>query len=198
MEVKCVKREIKPKVIDIYINNYLWKSVYGPYFSRLLVALIKEEGFKEKFVDKERKKLIEVSFSLLARRSYLIAEWKKKMIVKLFDKSLVDRVFEEDLSSYFDEEEEVKRRVEIYAARGKGRAWIEMKMSREISIDQRVFNDLLNEFCSNELSVEKIIEMINSKRVFQEKPRDKIVNFFLRRGYSYQDIKEALKAIQSS
>ena len=129
MEVKCINREITPKIIDIYINNFLWKSVYSPYFSKLLISLVSEEGFKEKFIENERKKLVEVSLILLARRSYLKIEWEKKMMERMFEGKMIEEVYEKELKKFFfDEKQEVERRIEIYATRGKGRDWIEKKL----------------------------------------------------------------------
>lgn len=195
MEVKFEKKGLRPSKLNIYIDNFLWKVVKASYFERKLAKLAKEEGFKEKFLKLERKKCLEIAVYLLSKRGYLKKEWEKKMHDRFFPKELVEDIYQTYLTPYFDENEEVRRRMESYLAAGKGERWIKQKMKPHISLTDAEFNAFLYTTCSEDAVIEKIQRVESSRNLLATKGRDKTIAFFMRRGFSYHHIQQALWAL---
>lgn len=192
MEVKYEKKGINLSEIAIYINNLPWRVVKTSYFEKKLPRLIKSGDFKKEFKSLEKKKIINVSVYLLSKRSYLKKEWFSKMKDKLFDQALLETVFQEHLSPYFNEGEELERRVNSYLARGKGKRYISQKLSPYLSISRSEFEELLHTLCPQGSLVEKIQSIESTRNLLNIKGREKTIAFFLRRGFSYDDINKAL------
>ena len=192
MEVKTVETGINNSQLKIYIDNELWKTVRSLYFLKKMPTLVKSPDFKEKFEKLEKKKIINISLMLLSKRSYLKREWFAKMKLKLFTPKLLEEVFDDHLSCYFGEDEEVKRRVESYVRQGKGKRWIQQKMSPHLTMSQSQFQSCLQELCTAEGEIEKIREMESIRQLVNKKGRDKAIAFFLRRGFSYNSIRNAI------
>jgi SOS response regulatory protein OraA/RecX len=192
MEVKTEETGINNSQLKIYIDNELWKTVRSLYFLKKMPVLVKSPDFKKKFEKLEKKKIINISLMLLSKRSYLKREWFSKMKLKLFTPKLLEEVFDDHLSPYFSEDEEVKRRIESYVRQGKGKRWIQQKMSPHLTMDQSQFQTCLQELCTAEGEVEKIREMESIRQLVHKKGRDKAIAFFLRRGFSFSSVKQAL------
>lgn len=191
MEVKYEKVDTNISKLNIYIDGELWRCVKASYFEKKIGALLKGENFKNEFDKLEKKKIISVSLYLLSRKNYLKSEWFSKMKDKLFTYQLLDQVFNEHLTPYFDEEREVKRRIEGYLAAGKGKKWIQMKMHGDLFLEKGVFESFLYELCSQEAEIEKIRAIEQSRNLINSKGKEKTIAFFLRRGFSYNFIKKA-------
>ena len=192
MEVKTEKIGIKNSQLKIYIDNQHWKTVRALYFERKIPKIIKSTDFKKKFNELERKKILHISLMLLSKRSYLKQEWFSKMKLKLFSPSLLEEVFEQHLKCYFDEDEEVMRRIEGYLRQGKGKRWILQKMSPFVSLSKSQFDSYLTQFCSTQDQIKQIQSIEQTRNLIQKKGRQKVIQFFLRRGFSYSDILTAL------
>jgi len=192
MEVKYEKTDGFNSKLTIYIDGELWRSVKASYFERKMGALLKKNDFKKEFELLEKKKILSVSLYLLSRKNYLKNEWVSKMQEKLFSQPLLDEVFTQYLLPYFDEEREVKRRIEEYLRAGKGKKWISIKMHGELSLTKGVFESFLNELCSGEAEIEKIKAIEQSRNLLNVKGKEKTIAFFLRRGFSYQVIQKAI------
>lgn len=192
MEVKFTKTGLNNCKTNIYIDDLLWKTVKTSYYEKRLPTLIKSKNFKEKFAELERKKCINVSVYLLSKRSYLKKEWAAKMQEKLFPLSLIEAVYNDLLSPYFDEKEEVKRRIESYLSRGKGKIWIKQKIKPYLSLSEELFSSMLYDYCSDESVTKKIQSIESSRNLLAVKGRDKTIAFFMRRGFTYPLIVKAL------
>ncbi|MCH9811814.1 hypothetical protein K0U07_03510 [bacterium] len=156
MEVKFEKKGISNSTIDVYVDDSFWKRVKASYFERKLPRLAKEDDFKEKFLKLERKKCLDIAVYLLSKRSYLKKEWEEKMQDKHFPKHLVEEVYSTYLTPYFDEKEEVMRRISGYLNAGKGVRWIKQKMLPHISLSSNEFATLLREILPSDQVIEKI------------------------------------------
>jgi SOS response regulatory protein OraA/RecX len=192
MEVKFERTGLGHCKINIYIDDFLWRTVKTSYYEKRLPELIKSGNFKEKFAELERKKCINVSVYLLSKRSYLKKEWISKMLDKLFPAFLLEAVYEEHLSPYFDEEEEVRRKIVSYLGRGKGKSWIKQKIKPHLSLSEDLFSSMLYEYCSDDAVIEKIVSIESTRNLINTKGRDKTIAFFMRRGFSYHLISKAL------
>jgi SOS response regulatory protein OraA/RecX len=192
MEVKFERTGLGQCKINIYIDDFLWRTVKTSYYEKRLPELIKSGNFKEKFAELERKKCINVSVYLLSKRSYLKKEWISKMLDKLFPAFLLEAVYEEHLSPYFDEEEEVRRKIVSYLGRGKGKSWIKQKIKPHLSLSEDLFSSMLYEYCSDDAVIEKIVSIESTRNLINTKGRDKTIAFFMRRGFSYHLISKAL------
>lgn len=192
MEVKYSKSGINYSNLEIYIDNILWKVVKSSYFEKKMLLFINSGNFKNEFITFEKQKALEISLILLEKRSYFKKEWLKKMQSKLFDKCLLEEIYQEFLYPYFNEQEEIKRRLEIYYAKGKGIKWVKNKLIPEISLPIEYFNNVLHEVFSEENIINKIRNIEEKKAILKAKGREKTIAFFLRRGFKYNHIAKAL------
>ncbi|MCH9620976.1 MAG: hypothetical protein S4CHLAM20_03880 [Chlamydiia bacterium] len=192
MEVKTEKTGINNSILKIYVDDNLWKTVKSIYFEKKINSLSKAPDFKKKFIALEKKKILNISLNLLSKRNYLKREWFTKMRDKLFTQSLLEEVFETSLARYFNEEEEVKRRIASYLIRGKGKIWIQQKMRNDISLTSDQFGSMLSTYCSEQEQIEKIKSLEQSRALLEKKGREKTIAFFLRRGFSFHLIQKAL------
>ncbi len=195
MEVKYEKIDTNGSKLNIYIDGELWRCVKTSYFEKKMGSLSKSKNFKKEFETLEKKKILSVSLYLLSRRNYLKNEWLTKMKNKLFSYHLLDEMFKEHLTPYFDEEKEVKRRIEEYLSAGKGKRWIQMKMQTDLCLKKGDFESLLYELCSEEAEIEKIRSIEKSRNLLTIKGREKAIAFFLRRGFSYHFIQKAFLSL---
>ena len=192
MEVKYEKIGVNSSKLNIYIDGELWRCVKSSYFERKMGSLLKKCDFKKEFELHEKKKILSVSLYLLSRKNYLKNEWLSKMKERLFSQSLLDEVFTQSLLPYFDEEGEVRRRVEGYVRAGKGKKWIQMKLHKDVNLTKGAFEILVDSLCLAEAEIEKIKAIERSRNLLHVKGKDKTITFFLRRGFSYYVIEKAL------
>ena len=191
MEVKTQKSGTGLK-LNIYIDDVLWKTVKSSYFERRIPRLIKSGDFKDQFIKLEKKKALEIASILLEKRSYLKKEWVAKMELKLFSLPVIHEIFDEYLSPFFNEEEEVRLRLEVYYSKGKGVRWIEHKMRPHLSLSNTKFQSLIEEIFSKEKIIQNIRDIEEKRELIAKKGREKTIAFFLRRGFSYNDVATAL------
>ena len=179
MEVKYEINSINSLFLDVYVDEVLWKVVKSSYFIKKMPSLIKSINFKEEFLKLERKKALNVSLYLLSKRGYLKKEWEKKMQEKMFPSIILEEVYIDHLSSYFNEEEEVKRRLMDYYSRGKSLWWAKMKLSGDLYLNRKEFDRFCSEIFSEDRIVEKIRDIERRRLSLKLKGRDKTIAFFL-------------------
>lgn len=197
MEVKTVKRGYEDQFLDIYIDNVLYKTVKSKYYLRRLSRIAKDKSFKENFEKLEMKKCLDLSLYLLSKRGYLKKNFIQKMEEKLFPRQVIEKVYQEHLEKYFNEEEDLTRQVSSHIEMGKGRKWLINKYMPLISIEKAKFMDLLDSLLLESCSVTKIHSMITSRSLLEVKGKEKTIAFFLRRGFSYTEILQAIKQCES-
>lgn len=193
MEVKIEKTGLNNSELIIYIDNNPWKRVKTLYYERKIKKILNDPNFKEKFIKLEVKKCLDISLWLLSKRSYLKKEWEQKMRDKLFPKKVAEEVFQKSLHPYFNEEEEIIRRITSYLNRGKGKTWIRQKLTPLTYLCQSHFQELLNDLCNEEEELLQVQKLLHSRNLLEKKGRDKSIQFLLRRGFSYSLISKALQ-----
>ena len=136
--------------------------------------------------------------SLLARRDHGEKELKDKLILKGYGKGAEAAIGKLKEAGYVDDE----RFVRLFAAELRnlkkyGKKRIEQELYRK-GIDRDIISDVLEETEFDESELVSLIERKFGRYLSDEKGIHKTVNALLRMGYSYGEIRDALRTINEN
>ncbi|MCX6990610.1 MAG: regulatory protein RecX [Chlamydiae bacterium] len=182
-----------PSVLEIHLQDILWRSVSKSLFSSMLRGIsleISEGEFKRIFSENEQKIALNYTLQLLSKRSLFISELKLKLQSKGFSSKAIDAAisYSQKIGA-LSEDRKLKYLVEKAAEKGKGEMFIRA-MLRKYQIEESKIDE-----CFAELSLdpkvaigkllEKKLKKYSMKDTLQKK---KMIHFLQRRGFQLDDI----------
>lgn len=136
--------------------------------------------------------------SLLARRDHSEKELRDKLILKGYKKGADEAIEKLKAGGYVDDERFAMLFArELHCLKKYGRKRIEQELFRK-GIDRDIISEVLDETQFDESELVSLIERKYSRYLSDEKGLQKTVNGLLRMGYSYGEIRDALKIISEN
>ena len=196
-EIKIQWSVNDPAVLEIYLQDILWKSVSKVLFSNMLRGIslnLSEMEFKRVFFEKEEKLALHYSLQLLSKRSLFISELKGKLQSKGFSSKAIDAAI-----SYcqkigaLSEDRKLKYLVEKAVEKGKGEMFIRAYL-RKYQIEESRIDECFAELSIDpKVAIRKLLEK-KLKKYSMKDPlqKKKMIHFLQRRGFQLEDIFSAI------
>ena len=142
------------------------------------------------FFEIEYKRAKSYSLYLLARKSYHSKDLKEKLLQKNLSKKAVEKtiLFLQKIK-YLDDMDFIKRAIEKEHRKGYGQKYIFLKLSKK-GLFLSSFESTYSSLISDDMEQEMIKKLLKKKKSLDFKKK---ANFFLRRGFEYQKIKELIE-----
>ena len=135
---------------------------------------------------------------LLSRRDHSVKELKEKLSLKGYNNGADEAIEKLRAGGYVDDERFARLYVrELRTLKKYGRRRIEQELYRK-GIDRNIVREVLDETQFDESELVSLISRKYSRYLSDEKGINKTVNALLRMGYSYGEIRSALKTINEN
>lgn len=179
-----------PLFLTLEVDGEEWKTVYKGVFIRHLSSLASSstwEELKEKFEILERKLCKTEVLRLLSLKGRFIKELREKLLLKKFsEEALAYALAEAERLGFLNQEEETERFARKLQRKGYGEALIALKMrAKGASYEPHLAGDPLPQ-----------LRVLLAKKLRQT-TKEKAIGFFLRRGFDYATILDALNSSDS-
>ena len=186
-----------PAVIEIYLNDSLWKSVSKSLFANMLRGIssgLSEGEFKRVFFEKEEKLALHYSLQLLSKRSLFISELKLKLQTKGFSFKAIEAAISYcNKIGALSEDRKLKYLIEKAVEKGKGEMFIRA-MLRKYQIEEGKIDECFAELALDpKVAIAKLLQK-KLKKYSMKNPleKKKIITFLQRRGFQLDDIFSAI------
>lgn len=196
--MKLTYKKGKGDKIHISIDGEYKLTVDEMYFASLYLKDGQEISEKE-YTDLEStvniRRAYNCAVSLLSRRDHSEKELLRKLREKGYAEGAEEAVEKLKSSGYVDDE----RFCRIYAGelmrlKNYGRRRIEQELSRK-GVSREIISFVLEEITFDSCRLSDIIKRKYLSKIIDEKGRQRTVNSLMRLGYSYGEIRDALKEI---
>lgn len=196
--MKLTYKKGKGDKIHISIDGEYKLTVDEMYFASLYLKDGQEISEKE-YTDLEStvniRRAYNCAVSLLSRRDHSEKELLRKLREKGYAEGAEEAVEKLKSSGYVDDE----RFCRIYAGelmrlKNYGRRRIEQELSRK-GVSREIISFVLEEITFDSCRLSDIIKKKYLSKIIDEKGRQRTVNALMRLGYSYSEIRDALKEI---
>jgi regulatory protein len=140
---------------------------------------------------------ISEALSLLSKRSYSVKSLQKRLVQRGYEiKSATEIIERLKELNYLNDKEYAKNCVAYLSKKGKGEFLIRVELERQ-GIEKDLINSVLEIIKTNEETSEQIVKMLKTKfKNFDGKNKNEVrkaTSFFLRRGFSCEDIAKAFR-----
>ena len=196
--MKLTYKKGKGDKIHISIDGEYALTVDEMYFTSLYLK-DGQEISEEKYAELEEivniRRAYNCAVSLLSRRDHSKKELIEKLRKKGFANGAEAAVEKLALSGYVDDERFCRLYVnELIRLKGYGKRRVEQELYRK-GIDRDIIFNVLDEISFDNDTLSDIIKRKYMNRLSDEKGRQRVVNALLRLGYSFGEIRDALKSI---
>jgi regulatory protein len=199
MKVACRLRENSRDILEIFLDNELWKQAHKSIIG-LRPSLPHEVSLadlEEAFTALERKGALCHAMKKLAMKSYSTFEMRRILEEKLVSSEMVEQVIEDCIQrGYLNDGLWLESFVSNQTARRKGPGAIRQKLRlKGVPLDQ--IEGILSSMQTKEGQQEQITYLLKtrykSRRLKEKKERDKVIASLMRRGFDLNEIFITLK-----
>lgn len=200
MKIHCVADEGRYGVLNLYVDEELWREIHTAIFGRkpkLPMNCQSLNELKEQFAILEYRAATVYVLKRLSMKPYLTAELEKRMEERLVSSETIQRVITEcQRLGYLNDQEWLDSFVRRHLARNLGPMAILMKL-RAKGISQTIAQQLLDKFDHGEGRKERIHHLLatryRSRDLSDFHTREKVIASLIRKGFSFSDIKDAIR-----
>lgn len=158
-----------------------------------------DERFKEFLKENDRQNAKAYLYNMIARKARTQKEARSRLYEKGFHKDAVEYAISAvSAYGYLDDEEYAKAYIEN-AMRNKGGYRVKRELQLKGVSDEDAAEALFELDSETELESAKVlaVKYLKSKKVLDEKVKEKLFRFLVSRGYDYDTIKKAMKAVSA-
>ena len=196
--MKLTYKKGKGDKIHIYINGEYALTVDELYFASLYLKdgqEIDDEEFAALESAVNIRRAYNCAVSLLSRRDHSKKELLTKLREKGFSAGAVQALEKLEQGGYIDDERFCRLSAsELVRLKGYGKRRVEQELYRK-GIDRDVINNVLDEITFDSDALSDIIKRKYLDKMSDEKGRQRAFNALIRLGYSYGEIRDALKIL---
>lgn len=192
------------KKYDVYLDYECSFTLYESELKKLNIETgreITEEYYKESIIPYLKKNALNDSFRMIARCDYS----RKEIIEKLsrrnypYDVILYTADYLCEHKYIDDYEYSVKFVKHAFSAKNKGKAYVEMELFRK-GIDKELISSLISEYYKEDdiynIAEKKLKSILKGKETPDIKDLNKLRDYLLRQGFSYDEISDALSRMK--
>ncbi|MBQ7295696.1 MAG: regulatory protein RecX [Clostridia bacterium] len=199
--MKLTYKKGKQDKIHISVDGEYSFTVDEAYFLSLGIYNGKEIGIEELSELKENvniRRAYNYAVSLLARRDHSERELKDKLSLKGYKEGAEEAVEKLKKGGYVDDSRFARLYVrELQTLKKYGKRRIEQELFRK-GVDRDIIREVLDETEFDEDELVRLIERKYARYLGDEKGVKKTINALLRLGYSYSEIRDALRQISEN
>lgn len=199
--MKLTYKKGKQDKIHISVDGDYCFTVDEAYFLSLSIYNGKEIDENELDELKETvniRRAYNYAVSLLARRDHSESELKNKLALKGYKSGAEEAIEKLKNGGYIDDSRFARLYVrELQTLKKYGKRRIEQELYRK-GIDRDIIREVLDETEFDESELVMLIERKYARYLSDEKGINKTVNALLRLGYSYGEIRDALRTINEN
>lgn len=194
MDVEYLPHPEKKDLLIVTVNGEEWRQIHKKIFGfRLKPVQMHQKDFEELFFQTERQKAKEYLIRCLSMRSYFTHELLKKLTDLKISPNTIQALLEEFRRlGYLNDQDYLNQLIKSYQTRKFGPRVIYSKLLMK-GVPKAWIDEALGEMEENSEVLSDLIE--KKKRLLNledYKDRNKLIQFLLRKGFSYEKIKELL------
>jgi len=199
MIIESVPYPDLPNLLQILVNGEEWRKVHTFVFGKKL-SLPNVENlmvFEEEFNRIELNKAKQYAVKCLARKPYLSEELKKKLSEMLVSEGTISKVIADfTRQGYLNDRDWIQHFISRQSARGYGPKAIVQKL-RQRGVSPSQISSLQEESSQTEQILQILRARFKARDLSILKERQRVINFFIRRGFSFSLILDTLKTYNS-
>jgi regulatory protein len=197
---KIEKIKFKKNMFKVFFENGKNLAVFADSIVKFGIKIgcdISENEFRELVSYDKSSGAVSYGLSLVSKRSYSSKKLQAKLLQKGCEPENASKAVKrlEELN-YVNDEKFAKVYAVYLSQKGKGEFAIKAELEKQ-GIEKSLINDILETIKTDIEPYEQIIKILKTKfKKFSGKDKTEIrraSSFFLRRGFSYQDIAKALR-----
>jgi regulatory protein len=201
MKVKRIEKiKFKKNMFKIFFENGKNLSVFADSIVKLGIKIgcnISENKFKELVSYDKSNGAVSYALALVSKRSYS----SKNLLAKLLQKGCESETAAKAVKkleglNYVNDEKFAKVYAVYLLQKGRGEFAVKAELEKQ-GIEKSLISDVLEAIKTDIEPYEQIIKILKTKfKKFSGKDKNetrRVASFFLRRGFSYQDIAKALR-----
>lgn len=181
MKIELTICEENPRFLFLMVNDELWKRVYAPFFSKHLSQLrscTTQAELEERFALIEEKLAWQESLRLLALKSRLSSEMRKKLLLKGLSSSSIQKAIDRCVEAgYLDDFEEIRKLAQREMRKGYGPRWVMAKLRTKGEVPDHFIEELRKE---QNTALQRLLQKRPSLRSMDKK---KLLRLLSRRGF---------------
>lgn len=190
MQIQWRAKPEDSRFLEILIDGEIWREVVKSLFLKQLHSISRVQSLQEleeKFALIEKKVAKESAFRILAAKSCLSSEIRKKLALKKISTFAIESALQECLRlGYIDDAQELTRRVERKKARGEG--------PRRIAASLQIQGDGLYREGEQQAAIQRLLETRFRKCSLRDpKEKQKVIRALLYRGFDLETILQILR-----
>ena len=204
MLVTEIKKNLRYKRLnEIYLDYEYAFSLYDNEMKKLEVfegAQIDKNLIENKIFPLLKKNALNDALKIVARSTTTKKNIKDKLKIKKYPEEVID--YAVDYTSergYVDDDDYAKSFVKSAVSKGKGQKYIEFELTKR-GIDKERIRELVSEYSSSEdvknVFLKKLKSVMGNKEAPDYKDINKVKDYLLRQGFSYDEIMEALSSVK--
>jgi regulatory protein len=197
---KIEKIKFKKNVFKVFFENGKNLEIFADSIVKFGIKIgydILENEFKELMSYNKSTRAVSYALALVSKRSYSSKNLQAKLLQKGCELEYATKAVKRlEGLNYVNDEKFTKAYVVYLSQKGKGEFTVKAELEKQ-GIEKSLINDVLETIKTDIEPYEQIIKILKTKfKKFSGKDKAEIrrtASFFLRRGFSYQDIAKALR-----
>lgn len=201
MKLEWEAKEGRRGVLTLYIDGEAWKEIHTSVFGRqptLNTEYASQSDLEEYFEKAEYRAATVFVLKRLSIKAYLASELQNKLVEHYVSEATAERVIQECRRlGYLNDEEWLNGFVQRQIARKLGPMAILMKL-RAKGVSQEKAEELVGALDNEDGRKERIMNLLTTRYRNRDlsdfKSREKVIASLIRKGFSFSDVKEAIRA----